>query len=518
MGSYDVAVIGAGHNGLVTAAYLAKSGARVVVLEARPFVGGACVTEEPWPGFRINTYAYLAGMLRPEIVSDLNLRKFGYETLPLDPEAFHPFPDGRSLSLWMDEARTLREIAKFSPEDAAAYPRYTEFWNGVLDLLEPFMLAPPSSFSELASSFSDPDTEVLLRDLFLRSARDLLDDWFESEEVKVSLGFSATVGAFVGPRTPGTAYVLAHNGIANLDGRRGAWGFVKGGMGRITDALAAAARAHGAEIRTSARVHRIRVQSGKATGVELADGSLVEARAVAASVDAQQTLLHLVPEDSIERSILREAKKIRSNATTVKFNAALDHLPTFRSAPTTPGPHHGGSIALASSLDALERAYDQAKFGNLSDPPFMEILFQSAVDPTVAPAGKHTMTCSVKYAPRHLSTGSWREFAPQAAEITLATIEEYAPDIRSAILHAQVVTPEQIESDLGLTGGSCFQGDMTPDQMFGFRPFPGFAHYRLPVDGLYLCGSAAHPGGAVSGAPGHNAAQVILRDLKVGRS
>lgn len=506
-------VIGGGHNGLTAAAYLARGGAKVVVLERQSVVGGACITEEPWPGFRINTYAYLAGMLSGKVIDELGLRRWGYHTIPHDPEGFLPFPDGRALVMWSDSQRTQKEIAQFSKRDAEAYPRYLQHWADILRLLEPILGGAPPSLKELAEQFRGPEYERLLRDLVLRSAEDFLSEWFESEELKAALGFSACVGAFVSPRTPGTAYVLAHNSVTELGGRAGAWGFAVGGMGRTTEALARAAREFGAEIRTGTGVRTLLVRDGRVTGVETDAGVRIEARVVASAVDIKQTLLRLAPPDSVPEDVRRPVRSFKTYATTLKFNAALRRLPRFRARPEVPGPHHQASITIGPSLEYLDRAYTDAVDGRLSDPPFAEILFQSAADPSVAPPGHHTMTCSVKYAPRELAGTSWADHRAAAAELVLSTLEEYAPDIREVLEHVQVVTPEDIEQTLGMTGGSCFHGDLTPDQMFSLRPFPGASGYRLPLPGLYLCGSSAHPGGGVTGVPGRNAAHVMLTDL-----
>ncbi len=513
MDCYDVAIVGGGHNGLVAAGYLAKAGAKVVVLERRPFVGGAVITEEPWPGFRINTFSYVAGLLRPQIAEDLELGKFGYEPILYDPQAFCPFPDGRSLSLWNDTEKTQREIAKFSQKDARAYPKYEEFWDGVLDLVEPLLLAPPVPLADLVSAFPGTEAEELVRNLFLLSAQDFLDQWFESDQVKVSFATNAVIGEMVGPRTPGTAYVLAHHNIGMLQGMRKVWGFSKGGMGRITEAMAKSAVHLGATLRTGVAVRTVNVEDGRATGVTLESGEVVNARAVASNLDAQHTYLELLPRDSVPPEVVREVQKIRSRGAALKFNAALDGLPKFTAAPETPGPHHAGAIEICPSMDYLERAYDDGKYGRFSDHPFMDCELQSVMDPSMAPPGKHVMTCFVQYAPYELKGKSWDEFKPEAAERILDTYAELAPNIRDVVRNWQIVSPLDIERTLGMTGGNIFQGNITPDQIFSFRPILGWAGYRTPVRGMYLCGSAAHPGGGVTGAPGHNAAQVILEDL-----
>lgn len=511
---FDVVVIGGGHNGLVTAGYLAKAGARVIVLEKRPLVGGACVTEEPWPGFRINTFAYVCGLLRPQIVEDLQLQKFGYETILYDPQYFAPFPDGRSLVMWLDEGRTRQEIAAFSRKDAEAYPKYLEFWNEVLELVEPTMMAPPVSIADLFGLFSGPEAERLLRELFLMSAKDFLDEWFESDEVKAVLSAQAVIGTFMGPYSPGTAYVLGHHNIGILDGHREVWGYAKGGMGCIANALARSAEHFGAVVRTNAGVARVLVEAGRAVGVETDAGETIHARIVASSVDAKQTFLRLVPEGAVAAEFLGKVKKIRTRGAALKFNASLDGLPRYAAKPQTPGPHHRGTVDIIPSMDYVERAFDDAKFGHFSERPFIETVYQSVADPSMAPPGKHTMTCFVQYAPTELAGTTWDAFKPKAAEIILDTIEGYAPNIRAVVRDWQILSPADMERILGLTGGNIFQGDITPDQIFSFRPIPGWARYRMPLEGLYLCGSATHPGGGVLGAPGFNAAHAILEELR----
>lgn len=513
MTEYDVAIVGGGHNGLVAAGYLARAGARVVVLERRPFVGGAAITEEPWPGFRINTFSYVAGLLRPQIVEDLELAKYGYEAILYDPQSFSPFPDGRTLSLWTDLKKTQRAIARFSAKDARAYPRFEAFWDGVLALVEPLWLAPPVPLADLVAAFPGPEAEELVRDLFLRSAQELLDDWFESDELKAALATNAVIGEMVGPRTPGTAYVLAHHNLGVLGGHRRVWGFSKGGMGRITEAMAASAAQFGATIRTGTAVRSIVVRNGRAAGVTLESGEFVRARAVASNADAQHTYLELLPPDSVPAEVVRRVRRIRSRGAALKFHAALDGLPKFTAAPTTPGPHHAGAIEICPSTDYLERAYDDGKYGRFSDRPFLDCELQSVRDPSMAPPGKHVLTCFVQYAPYALRGTNWDEFRPAAAERVLDTLAEYAPNLRAVVRDWRIVSPLDLERTLGLTGGNIFQGDLTPDQLFSYRPIPGGAGYRTPVRGVYLCGSAAHPGGGVTGAPGHNAAAVILEDL-----
>jgi phytoene dehydrogenase-like protein len=514
MAEFDVVVIGAGHNGLVTAGYLARAGARVLVLEQRPIVGGACVTEEPWPGYRINTFAYASGLLRPQIVDDLELAKYGYEPILCDPQGFAPQPDGRHLTFWLDEEREQKEIAKFSQKDARAYPKYVAFWDHALDLIEPAMMAPPMPLSEFLGTLPPREAEPMLRELFLRSAREFLDDWFESEELKGALAAGAVIGAFAGPYTPGTAYILGHHNIGRLGEHRRVWGLMRGGMGRITEAMARSATHHGATIRTGDAVQEILIENGQAVGVRTQAGETIRARAVASSVGPQPTFLKLLPSGTLERTAEERLKRVRSQGACLKFNAALDGVPKFTAAPDP--SHLVGAVDICPSMEYIERAFDDAKYGRFSRAPTLDVYFQSLLDPSVAPKGKHTMTCFVQYAPSRLYDGSWDDERENVAENVLTTLEAYAPDVRRRVLHWQVVTPLDIERTLAMPGGCIDQCDITPDQIFSLRPVPGWSNYRTPVPGLYLCGSAAHPGGGVIGAPGHNAAGVVLGDLRDG--
>lgn len=512
--AFDAVVVGGGHNGLVAAAYLGRAGLRVAVFERRPIVGGACVTEEIHPGFRVSTLAYTSGLLRPEIKEDLNLAAFGLEEHVYDPSLFLPFPDRRYILYRLDDGWNEGQAAKFSAADARALSKYERFWADFAELIEPTLLAPPVSLADLAAFVSTPEAEDFLRRTMLMSIADLLDDFFESEEVKASLATSAVAGTMAGPRTPGTAFVLGHHTLGNIGGVRGAWGWPKGGMGAITQALARAATHFGAEIRTGVEVSHILVRRGRAVGVVLGDGTTVEAKAVLSNADPKRTFLRLVPPENLPRDFLQAVARIRMDSSSFKLNLALRELPDFSAIRgTNVQPHHRAIIDVAPSLDYLERAYDDAKHGRPSREPFLEFVIQSANDPTVAPRGMHTLTVSTKFAPFELADGrSWDDEAPAFAERVIDVLEAYAPNLRRAIVATHWVTPWDMEREYGLTRGDVFHGAIFPYQMFSFRPVPGWAQYRTPVKGLYLCGAGAHPGGGVIGAPGHNAAKALLED------
>ncbi|HEY3249439.1 MAG TPA: NAD(P)/FAD-dependent oxidoreductase [bacterium] len=549
MATYDAIVVGAGHNGLVTAAYLARAGQRVLVLERRDIVGGACVTEEVWPGYRVSTAAYLCGLLQPKIIRDLDLVRFGYEILPKDPAFFSPFPDGRALFVWRDDAQTAAEIARFSSRDAERYAAYEGMLARLASFIEPWLLATPPDV--LARRWTDlaglgrlalramrlpPRDLVQGIRLTTQSARDFLDGWFESEGLKSALATDGVIGAPGGPSTPGTAYVLFHHCMGRAAGKAGLWGFVRGGMGAITDALAASARAAGAEIRTASAVDHVRVLGGRATGVVLAGGEEIAASIVASNADPWRTFLDLVPADHLDPEFRRDVRAIPMAGVAMKINFALDGLPDFTAAPgTRPGPQHRGTIHIGPSMDYIDRAWDDARVGHPSREPFIELTIPTLYDPALAPPGKHLMSAFVQYTPYALAPNqpawhsvrqrqsdspvgsglavTWDMIKDWYADVVVETIARYAPNIREIIAHRQVLTPLDLERDFGLSRGDIFHGAMTPDRLFFMRPVPGWAQYRTPVRGLYLCGSGAHPGGGVMGAPGHNAAREILRDF-----
>jgi phytoene dehydrogenase-like protein len=523
---YDSVVIGAGHNGLTTAAYLARAGQRVLVLERREVVGGACVTEEIWPGFKVSTAAYVNSRLRPEIIRDLDLKRHGFAMLPRNPSSFTPFPDGRSLMLGPDPDLNRREVGKFSTRDAEALPRYERMLERVADFIEPTLLqVPPDPWSR---RFRDLWETAKLGwrlhrlgrvhgpqalEILTGAARTILDRWFESEQLKATLATDSVIGAMAAPSMPGTAYVLFHHVMGECDGARGVWGYVRGGMGGISQALAAAARSYGAEVRCNAPVDRILTRAGQVQGVVLADGTEIAARRVVSNADAHVTFLRLLDAKELPPDFLEAVRQIDYTSPSLKINVALSELPDFTALPgNQPGPQHRGTIHISPTLDYIEQAYDDAKYGRPSRAPLLECTIPSAVDDTVAPPGRHLMSMFVQYAPTHLRGAGWDEVKEAFADRCFEVLEEYAPNFRRAVIARQVLSPLDIERRFGLTGGNIFQGAMTLGQLFFLRPVPGYANYRTPVRGLYLCGAATHPGGGVMGACGYNAARVILRD------
>jgi len=526
----DAVVIGAGHNGLVTACYLARAGLRVLVLEARGVVGGACVTEEVFPGYKVSVCAYVNSLFRPEIVEELRLRQYGYQVLERVPASFTPTPDGRYLLLGSDEPSDRREIAKFSARDAEQYAKYEQMLLRVADLIEPMLLKTPPNL--VARTWSDvweflrlgrrllgherhlPDTV----DILTGSATRILDRYFESEVLKATLATDAIIGAMASPSSPGTAYVLFHHVMGETNGRRGVWAYMRGGMGGLSESLAAAARDLGVEIRCQARASRILTRGGAVSGVGLESGESFEAPIVASCADPNVTFRRLLAEDELPEDFLRLVRKINYDSASLKINLALAELPSFAALPgTQPGPHHRGTIHICPTMDYIEQAFDDAKHGQASREPVLECTIPSVVDETVAPPGRHLMSMFVQYAPYQLREGHWDEQKERFADRCLDKLGEYAPNFRGAVIARQVLSPLDLEREFSLTGGNIFHGAMDLNQLFFLRPVLGWARYRTPIRGLYLCGSGAHPGGGVMGAPGRNAAREILRDRARGR-
>jgi phytoene dehydrogenase-like protein len=526
--SYDLIVIGAGHNGLVTAAYAARAGLRTLVLERRDVLGGACVTEELWPGYKVSTAAYVNSLLRPEIIRDLELARHGFEMLPRNPSSFTPFPDGRSLLLGPDKELTRREISKFSAKDAEALPRYEAMLERVADFLEPtLVMTPPNPWSfrpgnllqlaKLGLSFARLGAAGQQAiEILTGAATPILDRWFESEQLKVTLATDAIIGAMASPSMPGTAYVLFHHVMGETNGVRGVWGYVRGGMGGISNAIASAAREAGAEIRTGAEVGRILARDGSAIGVALADGTEIRAPRVASGADANVTFLRLMEPGDLPAEFVTAVRNIDYASASCKINIALSELPDFTAMPgTTAGPQHRGTIHISPTMDYIERAYDDAKYGRPSQQPIIEATIPSSLDDTVAPPGKYVMSMFTQYFPYKLAPGlSLDAEREKYADRCFDLMNQFAPNFKRSVIARQVLTPVDLEQRFGLTGGNIMQGVMSLSSLSFMRPVPGYADYRTPVRGLYLCGAATHPGGGVMGACGYNAAREIVRDLR----
>ena len=440
--------------------------------------------------------------------------RFGYQVDAKDPAFFSAFPDGRHFFMWQDRAKTLAEIAKFSRHDAEVYPAYEDQLERLSQVVEGLLLTTPPQFPPRAIDFVDylklagkmrglsPRDIVALVKIFTQSAAEFLDEWFQSEEVKVTLATDGVIGANGGPRSPGTAYILLHHCMGGVAGHRGLWGFVRGGMGAVSEAIAASARAKGVEIRVNAPVAKVLVRNGRARGVVLESGEEIEASTVASNLDPKLTFLRLLDEKDLDAEFVRAIRNFRIEGTSCKINLALNGLPEFTAYPGAPGPHHKATMHICPSIEYVERAWDDAKYGRASERPLLELTIPTMYDASLAPPGKHIMGIFLQYAPYTLREGTWDELREPFGDRVISLIEEYAPNIRQIIEHRQVLSPLDLERRFGITGGNIFHGEMSLDQMFVMRPVAGWARYRTPVAGLYLCGSGAHPGGGVMGAPG----------------
>ena len=525
---YDVIVIGGGHNGLVNAAYLARRGKKVLVLERRHVLGGAAVTEEIVPGFKFSVFSYVVSLLRPEIIRDLDLPRHGLEILPLDG-TMTPMLGGNYLWRVNDHAQTRRELQRHSKLDAEAYDDFAQSMVAMCRFVKPILgMVPPDPTSldprdwkKLASlgkrfQLLAAEDKYNLVQLMTMSAADFLDQWFETDVLKATMSASGIIGTFLGIRSPGTAYVLLHHYMGEIDGAFRSWGFSRGGTGAISNAIGAAAREAGAEIRTEAPVARILVKNGSAQGVVLESGEEIHADAVSSSVDPNLTFLKFIESRELPDDFIEEVRRYKYRGSSGKVNLALDALPDFKCLPGS-GRHLRGAISISPSTEYMERAYDQAKYGEFSRRPYIDMVIPSLTDPSVAPPGKHVMSCFVQYAPYKLSKGTWDEQRDAFGDAVIETISEYAPNLRSIIAGKQVITPLDIERQTGLTEGNIFQGELSLEQLFFLRPVAGWARYRTPIRKLYMCGSATHPGGGVMGAPGRLAALEILKDTGKGR-
>ncbi len=520
---YDAIIIGGGHNGLVNAAYLARAGKKVVVLERRHLVGGATVTEEIFPGFKFSVFSYVVSILRPEIIRDLNLPKHGLTILPLE-STLTPLPNGDSLYRDGDHFRTLRDIARHSPRDAANYDDYTRWMYHMAKAVKYILgIIPPDPTSlhpkdlgglaALGKHMLGLGAEQLymLTKLMTMSAADFLEEWFECEPLKATMSASGIIGTYLGPRSPGTAYVLLHHYMGEIDGSFRAWGFQKGGTGAIAETIASAARSFGAEIRVNAPVVQVIVKNGRATGVALQNGDELEADVVVSSLDPKRTFLQMVDPALLPDEMVSAIRKFNIRGSSGKVNLALDTLPNFACWPGE-GPHLRGAISISPSLDYLERAYDDAKYGSFSQRPYIDMIIPSMIDPDMAPPGKHVMSCFVQYAPYPLREGTWGERREAFGDAVVDTLSEYIPNLKDIILYRQVMTPWDIEQVAGLSQGNIFQGELSLSQLFFLRPAPGLAQYRTPIKGYWQCGSGTHPGGGITGAPGRLAALEILKE------
>ncbi|MDH4141970.1 MAG: NAD(P)/FAD-dependent oxidoreductase [Chloroflexota bacterium] len=529
---YDAVIIGGGHNGLISAAYLARAGMRTLVLERRHVLGGAAVTEEIVPGFRFSVASYVVSLLRPEVIRELRLPEHGLDILPLDG-TFTPLPAGSGAHtgggdyLWRvnDHGRTVRELRRWSTSDAEAYEEYGQLMVEMARFIKPILGIVPGDptdrdprpllpIAALARSFGrlTERQQAVFVQLMTMSAADFLDQWFETDPLKATMSASGIIGTYQGIRSPGTAYVLLHHYMGEIDGAFRAWGIPKGGTGGVSYAIARSAQALGAEIRTEAPVARIRTHGDRATGVVLADGEEIDASVVLSSADAKVTFLDLLAPGTLDASFEEEVRRFKFRGSSGKVNLAVDRLPDFTCLPGV-GEHLRGAISFSPSMDDMERAYDDAKYGHWSRKPYIDMIIPTLVDPQMAPPGKHVISCFVQYAPYKLdpALGTWDDNREAFGDAVMDRIAEFAPNIRDITIGRQVLTPLDIERTMGLTEGNIFQGELSLEQLFFNRPVPGYARFRTPIRDLWLSGSSTHPGGGLMGANGRLAALEVLK-------
>jgi phytoene dehydrogenase-like protein len=522
---WEAIVIGAGHNGLVAAAYLAKSGLKTLVVEKNEYIGGAAVSRELHPGFLYSNCSYVCSLLRPEIMRDLDLPRHGLQVLPYESGAVFT-RDGDVLATSRNHEVMRRELARFSARDAEAYDRYSAFVMRQCRLIRPFLMRTPGDpasmkprdlgellyLARTLGQLSEEEIGDTIR-FWTMSIAEFLDEYFENGVIKAYLAISGIIGTALGPMSPGTAYVLLHHYMGDVDGSIGAWGFARGGMGAVSRSIAGALKEAGGEIRTGAGVEQILSRGNRVTGVLLETGEEIPAKLVVSNLDVKRTFLKLIPDRELPGDFLKAVRNFKIRGSSGKVNIALDRLPRFP-ALADDSPCYRGDLHFTDSIERMERAYDDWKAGRFSADPFIDMLIPTQLDPTMAPPGKHYMTCFVQYCPPKHEGRDWTQDQRAAfGESVIGQIADYSPGFRDLILHAEVRTPRELEAEVGLTEGNIFQGELTFDQLLFNRPVPGYAKYRAPIRGLYMCGSSTHPGGGVMGAPGRNAAAEILRDL-----
>ncbi len=524
---YDVIVIGGGPNGLVAAAYLAKAGRSVLLLEKREMVGGIAVTEEFFPGYKFSSLASGAGHLSPAVVADLNLARNGLEILPTDPLIFSPLPDGSHITIWQDTDRTAREIAKFSATDAEAYPgfvkvmtKFSRIVAGLKNVTPPDLpdvgLSDIREFLKIANpvrGLGRKNISQLLR-VMPMPISDLLNEWFESDVVKGAIAVSAVNNSSWGPQEAGTAYTFLYNWSGSNSGLFRSSGQVKGGMGSLTQAIAKSASGFGVDIRTNSEVAEITMQDGDATGVVLADGEQVSAKTIVSAADLRTTFLKLLDPYYLDQTFVKHVQNIKYRGTLARVHFTLDKLPAFTALNGDAARLLSGHVQIAPSMKYIQDAFDPAKYGRYSNRPYLDIQIPTLTDPSLAPEGKHLMSVSVKYAPYHLKQGNWNEMGEEIGQLVVQTIAEYAPEFQKVVQQQRVITPLDMETVYGLPEGNLVHGEMTLDQFLWMRPVPGYSQYRGPLAGLYLCSTATHPGGGVTGINGKNAAREVLKGWK----